>query len=122
MANKKAKLRKTADFIWYQVCLQPECEVCGKGGVLQVHHFYYKSSYGHLRYCIENGISLCRGCHFVLHHQDPKKIEEQIIKKRGRYWYNRLKKKSQKRPEPSYLTQQYYENAIKVLSLLRDAV
>ena len=112
--TKKQQLRKRADKLWYELLLKPECEICGKPA-RQVHHFYYKSSYGHLRYDLDNGISLCQSCHFVLHHQDPKKIEALIIENRGKKWHNKLQKKAQTPPPPSYQTIKYYEDIIKKL-------
>jgi 5-methylcytosine-specific restriction endonuclease McrA len=114
MKNKKASLRREADKLWFRAYLKDCCEVCGKYGILQGHHFYYRSSYGHLRYNKENHITLCRGCHFVLHHQDPKKIEQRIIKKRGQKWYANLLKESRRNPA-SYQTISYYQEVIEKL-------
>lgn len=111
--NPKTKLRKQCDRAYFKKLLKPECEVCGKPSI-QVHHFYYKGSYGHLRYDLSNGISLCQGCHFVLHARDPKKIEEQIIKVRGIEWYETLKKKSRENPQ-SYQKISYYKEILKQL-------
>ena len=119
MKSKKAKLRGEADKLWYQKYLKDYCEVCGDYGILQGHHFYYKSSYSHLRYEKENHITLCKKCHFILHHQDAKKIEELIIEKRGQKWYNNLKEKSRERPLQGYLTIEYYK---KQISKLREEV
>jgi 5-methylcytosine-specific restriction endonuclease McrA len=110
MRNKK-QLRPKADKVWYLALLKPRCEVCG-GKANQVHHFFYKSQYGHLRYHPENGISLCQACHFVLHTKDPKIITDKIIEARGKRWYNRLKKEALKRPQ-SYQTISFYKEAIK---------
>ena len=93
-ANPKKRLRSIADKLWYEAYLKDECEVCGERGYLQAHHFYYKGSYGYFRYSQDNHITLCRKCHFILHHQDPKKITEQIIDKRGQEWYNELRKQT----------------------------
>jgi len=112
--DKKKRLRKEADRLYFQVCLKPKCEVCDKPAI-QVHHFWYKGSYAHLRFDIDNGISLCVGCHFVLHHQDPKKITDQIVEKKGILWYNELKKKALGRSKVSFQTIFYYENVLKEL-------
>lgn len=112
--TKKQTLRKQADRLWFKRHLKKKCEVCGEPAI-QCHHFYYKSNYGHLRYDEDNAISLCRGCHFLLHHQDPKRIEEKIIEKRGKKWYNNLKKKAYTEPKGSYQTIKYYEDIIKEL-------
>lgn len=110
--KKKQRLRSKADKLWYEHNLKLQCEVCGKRAT-QVHHFFPKGLYGHLRYEDDNGISLCQGCHFALHFKSDPSIQQQIIKKRGMKWYNKLLKKSQKRPEGSYLTLKYYQDIIK---------
>jgi len=113
--NKKAILRSRCDKLWDLKYLKERCEICGSSYHLQGHHYYFKSNYGHLRYSKENHITLCRPCHFALHNQDPKKIEEQIIEKRGKSWYNRLKKKAQN-PPPNYkITLGWYREAIEKL-------
>ena len=117
MRNPKKKLRLEADKIWYNIIIQkyPICEGCGKEKSIQAHHYYYKSSYGHLRYNLLNGIGLGIKCHFILHHQDPKKIEEIIIKNRGKKWLNRLTELSKER-SASFQTLSYYKNIIEQLS------
>lgn len=117
MRSKKAKLRSEADKLWFKKYLKLNCEVCGSsGGILQGHHFYYRSSYGHLRYSEDNHITLCKKCHFILHTQDPKLITDTIIMVRGKKWYNKLKQQAQNRPQGSYLTIQWYEQKLKELS------
>ena len=108
------RLRKIAIKLWFEKCLKSKCEVCGQPAN-QVHHYYYKSSYGHLMFDLDNGISICQKCHAVLHWRDPKRIEEQIIAKRGISWYNRLKKRSQQKPVGSYQTKKYYKDIIEKL-------
>lgn len=112
--NPKQRLRNEADKIWYEKHLEENCEICGCSEHLQVHHFYYKSSYGHLRYNDNNAITLCRGCHFILHHQDPKKIEEKIIAQRGNRWFKSLQKKSREKLF-SFQTISWYNKQIELL-------
>ncbi|HDY67224.1 MAG TPA: HNH endonuclease [Candidatus Scalindua sp.] len=119
MLNLKQKLRKEADKLWQKKILlrTSSCEVCNDYPyVVQAHHFYYKSNYGHLRYDLDNGIRLCKKCHFVLHHQDPKKIEEKIIEKRGEKWHKELQEKSREKLRLSYQTTSWYNEQIKRLS------
>lgn len=111
----KKYLKNKADKLWFNKHQEENCEVCGCSECLQVHHFYYKSSYSHLRYDDDNAITLCRKCHFKLHFRDPKEIEQEIIKNRGKKWFNRLTKRANKRPPPSYLTIEYYLDVIKEL-------
>ena len=112
----KKRQEKEANKLWYLKYLKDRCEVCGNGGILQGHHFYYRSSYGHLRYEPENHITLCKGCHFVLHHQDPHRIEDKIISNRGKKWLAKLKKMAYNKPTGTYLTIKYYQDAIEKLS------
>ena len=113
--TKKQQLRKQADKLWFEKCLLTYCEICEKPAQ-QVHHFFPKGQYGHLRYDIDNGISLCKGCHFRLHHQDPE-IQQKIITNRGVEWYHELLDKSREAPA-TYQTIEYYERVIKNLSVL----
>lgn len=113
MRSKKARLRSEVDRLWFIKNLQKYCIVCGKKAI-QVHHFFYKSQYGHLRYDPENAISLCQGCHFTLHHNDPKIITDKIINIKGQEWYGNLKKRALEKHE-SYQTIEYYQTKIKEL-------
>lgn len=115
MRNKKAKLRSQCDKLWYQIVIarNPFCEVCGEP-TIYAHHFYFKSSCPALRYEIENGVGLCVKCHPKLHFRDPKMVEEQIIKKRGLKWLQKLQKLS-KQEFISKWTVGYYQNILKVL-------
>ena len=121
MKNPKQKLRATADKLWYNIIIQehPICEGCGEEESIQAHHYYYKGSFGHLRYCLLNGIGLGVKCHFLLHHRDPKPIEEEIIKRRGRKWLNKLTKLSKERLT-SFQTVGWYQNKIKELEKVAE--
>ena len=119
MPQNKKKLRSKADKLWYQLLIKPKCEVCGKQAT-QVHHFFPKGLFGHLRYNIDNGISLCSSCHFAHHHKGDPRIQQTIIEKRGKKWYNRLNKEKRKSPA-SYQTISYYrENIEKLQQLLNE--
>ena len=110
--NKKKRLRTECDKLWHQLVVKRaggKCEVCGDTFGVVGHHYYHKSTYGHIRYDLDNGIALCRSCHFLLHHQDPKRIEEKIETIKGKKWREKLKKKSQNRPKNFSTTIGYYE-------------
>ena len=109
MTNKQ-KLRNKADKLAYKKYLQKTCEICGKRAN-QLHHYYPKSCYNHLRYTPENLISLCLSCHFRLTHQD-KRLEDKIREKRGEKWFSGLKKKAYQKPKSSYLNVKFYEDII----------
>lgn len=73
------------------------CQVCGNVGNLNAHHIETRSIKS-LRFCLENGISLCAGCHVFNHkfsaHKTPEEFKRwfknrytlrwEIIKKRKR--------------------------------------
>lgn len=109
------QLRSKADGLWQQavfkkwgdkcVCNQPA--YCG-------HHFYYKGSYGHLRYDLDNGVPICSHCHFLVHTKDPKKIEDKIKEKRGDQWLKDLRLKANQTPS-SYRGVKWYKENIEFL-------
>ena len=111
----KQRLKSKALKLWYSKYLKDSCEICPSTFVLQAHHFYFRSSYPQLAFSKDNHITLCRGHHFLLHTKDAKKIEEQIIEKRGKKWYNRLKKESQKPIIPGSNNAPYLKKIIKEL-------
>jgi len=90
---RRRRIIKEADHLWMQLCFEEwgrMCNYCGKPA-MQVHHFYRKSMYGHLRYDIDNGVPCCQGCH--LRADDSNYID--ILKdRRGEDWYLSLKEKS----------------------------
>ena len=81
---------KQADKLWFQACVDKFgelCEYCGKP-MMQVHHFYRKSNYGHIRYSLVNGVVCCQGCHI---RADEPPFIDKIREKRGEEWYSELK-------------------------------
>ncbi len=114
--TKLQRLRKQADKLWFQKYLDECCEVCGSIFGLQGHHYFYKSTYGHLRYDKDNHITLDKKCHFKLHHRDPKSVESKIAEIRGKRWLNRLREKAFKRPIGSYISIGYYQDIITKLT------
>jgi len=113
MKSKKSKLQSKADKLWFLHNLKDKCEVCGKKAI-QVHHFFPKGRFGHLRYEDDNAISICMGCHFNHHHAGDPTIHQTIIKKRGQDWYNNLEAKAKQNPK-SFKTIKYYEDIINKL-------
>lgn len=44
------------------------CQMCDvRGGTLNAHHIKGWAKYPHLRFVVSNGITLCEGCHDILH-------------------------------------------------------
>jgi len=45
------------------------CQSCGyiNGGILEAHHIRSFAKYPNLRYILDNGITLCKKCHKIVH-------------------------------------------------------
>lgn len=49
------------------------CQICGKvGGKLNAHHIKHFATHRDLRYCVDNGITLCEKCHKEVHKRERK--------------------------------------------------
>ena len=110
------RLRSKADKLFALACIKQHgnmCELCGNSYQLQVHHFFPKGNFGHLRYNLSNGIVLCKSCHFVLHNKDIS-LEAEIMRVRGDEWYVDLKEKAKERPI-SYIKVSWYKENIEIL-------
>lgn len=51
------------------------CVLCGdrgnlKSNPLNPHHIHRRRTHPHLRYVVENGITLCRSCHALVRHRE----------------------------------------------------
>lgn len=99
--QKKKALRKTANGLWKEACIKIwglQCQVCFKMAG-QVHHYYPKGAYGHLRLDTDNGIPICQGCHMRHHSAADPRIHQTIDERRGIEWVERIKKKAKNRIE-----------------------
>ncbi len=89
------------DVLWAEVVKIKSgraCEYCGKRGTyLNAHHIFSKKNMS-VRWCLDNGISLCSQHHTlsseISAHKTPKKFTDWLIKEKGQKWYNRLRRKS----------------------------
>lgn len=72
-----------------------KCAYCGKTTYLNSHHIFSRSNRS-LRYDLNNGITLCSGCHVLSSvfsaHKTPVEFVEWIKEKRGEEWYMNLRK------------------------------
>ena len=117
--QKKKRLRSQADKLWFEAVMKKwdgKSVVSGKPAQ-QVHHFFPKSMYGHLRYDIDNGIPLTTGEHFAHHHRGDPTIHQRIVEVRGIKWYNDLLERAKSR-QYSFQTIGWYEENISRLKKL----
>ena len=73
-----------------------KCEKCGKTSYLNSHHIFSRSNRS-VRWSIENGITLCSGCHTLCNdsaHKAPADFVEWLKDYRGIKWYNKLRLKA----------------------------
>ena len=120
-APSLASLRRTADDLWRKAVYQkhPRCILCGRPAS-PAHHFFPKKLYGHLRYDLDNGISLCIECHFRHHTRGDPLIAQRIITTNGQDWYKRLLEKARQKPISFRSAGWYRKNIEQLRQLLAD--
>lgn len=70
MANAEIRMPNAEDKAWRKAVLRRDnstCQICGKKNMICVHHKKGWNDYPELRYDVDNGITLCRECHKLLH-------------------------------------------------------
>jgi len=112
---KKKKLKAEADKTWHEGVMREygeQCTFCINEAYCG-HHFYFKGNHPEIRYYIPNGIPICQSCHFKIHQNDPKEMEDIVRIKRGKEWEADLKAQLNKPiPQTSIA---YYKNIIEEL-------
>jgi len=74
ISEKNHLIRTSLDFLqWREKVFKRDnyiCQLCGqRGGRLHTHHIKNFSQYPKLRFNINNGITLCKKCHKVIHNK-----------------------------------------------------
>jgi hypothetical protein len=79
-------IRKSCETLWSKIIRTRDkvCKRCGEPNTLNAHHIYGKSTLK-LRFCLDNGITLCASCHKwatdSIHNMPKKKINLDLIDK-----------------------------------------
>jgi 5-methylcytosine-specific restriction endonuclease McrA len=113
----KKTLAKKADKVFKEAVILKasyRCEVCGSTFGITAHHYFPRSTAGHMIYLLENGVCLCRGCHFSHHTKSDPRIHNTINRQRGTKWLNKLEA-IKKEKHSSFKTVQFYQESINKL-------
>lgn len=121
-SNNLKYWRSKADTAWYKACLllsDGRCVLSGEvlSDYAQVHHFFAKGQFAHLRYTIENGIPLTREKHFTLEFKDKSLVAE-IARKKGEEWYQNLKSLKDNKPQFFKMNAQFCRDNYERLSAI----
>lgn len=109
--NAKQKVRKEADKLWQKIITRGgSCKLCGDTFAIAGHHIIHKSQSSYLRYDLENGICLCRKCHYKWHLNDNY-MTANWAKKNKKLW-DRLERD---RTKTVNTTMAFYREKIEVL-------
>lgn len=69
--KRKAKIKNSKEYkTWRKRVFERDnfaCQACGVNNDLHAHHKLHQSMFPHLRFNIDNGLTLCRSCHAYLH-------------------------------------------------------
>jgi hypothetical protein len=90
--------------------------VCG-GRYSCLHHFFPKGRSSALRYCWDNCVPICHGCHLAHHTGDPR-IHQEVVKIKGQEWYDKLEwRHNNELVKPS---QSYYQKILEAINLIKQ--
>lgn len=99
--TSKKRFDKKALELWREIVIRnagDKCEICGRTGRLSAHHFWGRKN-NSTRYYVDNGVALCYSCHVgtvLSAHESPAWFREEMIKRRGKKWYNSLQEQWRK--------------------------
>ena len=98
--SSPGKIREKKDKQWSQAIKERDgfkCLHCGKDKYLNAHHIFSRNNYK-VRWDMDNGVTLCSGCHTMSSkfsaHKTPIEFIEWIKGKWGEEWYERLRAKA----------------------------
>lgn len=88
-------LKKSLDILWSQLVKMRDrqCIRCGSSYRLQASHIFSRSQKS-VRWDLDNGMSLCSGCHLFFWHKNPIEATEFIKNRLGEQKYEDLRLKA----------------------------
>lgn len=100
LKNSPGKVNKKKDKKWADDIKERDgfkCVKCKKDTYLNAHHIFSRSNYS-TRWDLDNGITLCSGCHVFSSkfsaHKTPVEFIEWLKDLRGNEWYEELRLKA----------------------------
>lgn len=88
VSNRKSmEMAKFEYQVWRRSVFERDkyiCQICGydKGKILEAHHINAWANYPELRFDVNNGTTLCKFCHRIIHTKDKEKIAKTIKQRR----------------------------------------
>jgi 5-methylcytosine-specific restriction endonuclease McrA len=113
----KKELKKECEKLFKEiVCKRANghCEACESTFGVTAHHYIPRSLAGHMIYDLNNGICLCRNCHFAVHRKSDPSIIHIIYVRRGEKWLDYISAK-RKETHRSFKTKQWYLKTLEEL-------
>jgi len=89
--NSRKKIEKQLDDLWRRAVLKRDnnkCRICGKTIGIQAHHIFSRVRRS-TRWELENGITLCRGHHYLAH-RDFERFRRFVVSIIGEDRYDEL--------------------------------
>ena len=98
MKNQR-KLQIKAKDLWKCACILRWGKRCLCGArAISVHHFIKKSRCNNLRYDVQNGVPICKSCHWIIEFSPDtlkrREVENKIITSRGKEWFTYIQEQS----------------------------
>jgi len=117
--GKMTKYQKNKlDKLWAEAIRlrDKRCQICSRENTLNTHHIVGRRNHS-VRWDLENGITLCAGCHTLKQdsaHQNPLWFNNWLEEKKGKKFVDELRIRSQLINKPDYnAVKLYLENEIK---------
>jgi len=96
----RKKLENQLTDLWQQIVKLRDNDACiwderKHNGPVHAHHIFHKSRYKVLKWDSMNGVTLCRSCHFYLHHGGEREFDLWFMYNYEKRWQYLVEKRHQ---------------------------